>query len=285
MTPEPARACPYGELCIYHLSGRLARDLEPDLGPGFLGNWVEEDTSFLFFSGPADEAVGRATALGGNVTVLDRFFTTWDQWQGGDVEPFSAGPLYVHPPWNPGNPPLGSLALSLDPGMVFGTGTHPTTRDCLSALYLAMSESPARRVLDLGTGTGLLALAAARLGAREILAVDLNPLAADTARKNVRDNGLESRVTVVHGSAEAHAGRPWDLVVANIHFAVMKRLLETPAFSKSETLILSGLLRSEVREIRHLLNRLGVAPVREWDWENTWFTLLARKREPFTERP
>jgi len=254
--------------------------MERGLGRDFIGNWVEEDTSFLFFSSPADEAVNRAKDLQGQIFVLDRFTTTFDQWQGGEGEAFSAGPFYVHTPWNPGAVPLGSLAIAIDPGVVFGTGTHPTTRDCLLALALAMGECPASRVLDLGTGTGLLALAASALGAEEVLAVDLNPLAADTAQRNVLENGCSDTITVVQGNAEDFADQPADLVVANIHFAVMKKLFLRPEFADHPRFILSGLLRSEVREIKGVLEVSGHGIVREWDWENTWFTLLAEKPLP-----
>ena len=82
------------------------------------------------------------------------------------------------------------LSILLDPGLVFGTGTHPTTRDCLDALELAAGSKKFNTVLDLGTGTGLLALAAAKLGSKGVVAADLNLLAAKTAERNVKLNHL-----------------------------------------------------------------------------------------------
>ncbi len=86
--------------------------------------------------------------------------------------------------------------------MVFGTGTHATTRDCLEALELAFNSHHIESVLDLGTGTGLLALAAARLGCKYILAVDINLLAARTTQRNIRLNQLDDKILAVQGRAE-----------------------------------------------------------------------------------
>jgi ribosomal protein L11 methyltransferase len=82
------------------------------------------------------------------------------------------------------------MTILMDPGVVFGTGTHPTTHDCLSALQLAFDRQAVTRVLDVGTGTGLLALAAAKMGRASRVAVDLNHLAAETAR-NAMCNTIE----------------------------------------------------------------------------------------------
>ncbi|MCK7509745.1 MAG: 50S ribosomal protein L11 methyltransferase [Desulfobacterales bacterium] len=104
-------------------------------------------------------------------------------------------------------PCIDPLTLVLDPGVVFGAGNHPTTRDCLLAIDRAAAEARFETVLDLGTGTGILALAAARrLGAR-VAAVDLSPAAVRTAAGNVARNGLAGRVLVALGRAEDAARR------------------------------------------------------------------------------
>ena len=102
--------------------------------------------------------------------------------------------LLVRPTWVRAAAPAGAATVTLDPGMAFGTGAHPTTRLCLEALvrHLAGGE----RVLDVGTGSGILAIAAAKLGGREILALDSDPLACRIARDNAHRNGVAGRVRV-----------------------------------------------------------------------------------------
>ena len=109
--------------------------------------------------------------------------------------------------------------------MVFGTGAHPTTRDCIEALELAFQSQPVCSALDLGTGTGILAIAAARLGCPLTLAVDMNRLAAKTAQRNIRLNQLQQSVLAVQGSADDFIHMQADLLIANIHYDVMKRLV------------------------------------------------------------
>jgi ribosomal protein L11 methyltransferase len=168
-------------------------------------------------------------------------------------------------------------ALSiLDPGLVFGTGTHPTTRDCLDAVELAVRETTPQVVLDLGTGTGLLALATARLGCKINLAVDLNLLAAKTAAKNVRLNDLEGRVTVVRGYAEDFIVFPADLLIANIHYDVIKKLIRAESFASKKRFILSGLLRSEAKQVRIELERLPAKILKSWTHEGIWHTFYGK---------
>jgi ribosomal protein L11 methyltransferase len=134
------------------------------------------------------------------------------------------------------------------------------------------------RVLDLGTGTGILALAAALLDAEKVLAVDLNPLSVKTARKNVRLNGLEGSIEVVEGLAEDFVEETADLVLANLHHNVLLKLLGTAGFLEKRWYVLSGLLRSQVREIRDQLRERELHVTREWEQEGTWYTLLAKNQ-------
>jgi len=130
------------------------------------------------------------------------------------------------------------------------------------------------KVLDLGTGTGILALAAGFLGAREVTAVDLNPLAVKTTKRNFLLNHFEGIIKVVQGQAQDFVNQPADLVIANIHHEVVKDLLETDGFRQKHRFIISGLMRSQVRDVKGQLQKYGLEVVREWDHEMTWYTLL-----------
>jgi ribosomal protein L11 methyltransferase len=266
---------PYHMLHIYVFSGRLSEKEEAGLGDGFLGNWVEGECSFLFFGRPAREEIRRLLAARPDLRLDDEYRFSYDQWQGGRLEPVRIDPFLIVPPWVECDPVEGLTTILLDPGVVFGNCLHPTTRDSLKALAWSRGRRSFRRVLDLGTGTGVLALAAARLGAESVSAVDLNPLCVRTAARNVMLNGLGGIVEVKQGRAEDFAEDPADLVIANIHAEVIRALLGMEAFRGRDRLILSGLMRSQAREIRAELIKAGYAIVREWDDEMTWFTLVA----------
>ena len=267
-----AGSCPYEDLYIYQLGGKLASHHEIP-GSSFIGNWEEDDFSFLFFSYPAHEEIKNLLSDQPQLTFIDSYQMPWEQWQGAEFTAFEQGCFQVIPPWeDSGTGRADKLPIILDPGIVFGTGNHPTTRDCLDAVQLACRERAPERVLDLGTGTGLLALAAARLGCRLNLAVDLNLLAAKTAEKNVRLNRLEKQIAVVQGHAEAFIGCPADLLIANIHYHVMQKLIRTEGFSTRKHFILSGLLRGDAKQIRIELERKRARILKSWTHEGIWHT-------------
>ncbi|MEW5734030.1 MAG: 50S ribosomal protein L11 methyltransferase [Thermodesulfobacteriota bacterium] len=260
------------DLFIYYIEGRLDPSWEKGLPATLLGNWPEEDTSFLFFKQPEDQAVHGLVAAHPELRLADVFTMSYEEWQGGRLAPFSEAGLFFTPPWFEGETPAGLERVLLDPGVVFGNGLHPTTRDCLAALGSLLS--PGQSVLDLGCGTGVLSVAAHALGAGRVLAADLNPLAVQTTRGNVLLNHASDVVTVLHRGAEELTGEPADLVLANIHFAVMKNLADDPAFARHSRLVLSGLLRSEAPEIRSRMQARGAEVLQIMTPDNTWFTLL-----------
>jgi len=268
---------PYQDLYVYLLNGVLWEGDETFLGNDFIGNWVEGENSFLFFSKPSRQLVSRLLTARPNLALESDYHFSYEEWQGGGLDPLAIDPFLIVPPWQKKDDLSGLMTILLDPGVVFGNGLHPTTRSCLKALYLAAQNIPLGRVLDLGTGTGILALAAARLGAQQVLAVDLNPLCVKTAAKNVDLNGLTGIIRVIEARAEDVVNDAADLIVANIHYAVIERLLEGGAFHKSATLIISGLMRSQYRQIKTRLSQYGFHPLHEWDHDMTWFTVLANR--------
>jgi ribosomal protein L11 methyltransferase len=265
-------SCPYEDLYIYQLAGKLTSHKEIPR-TGFIGNWEEDDFSFLFFSDPVHDEIKALLSAQPQLTFIDSYHMPYQQWQGGEFAAFDQGRFRIIPPWDKGcNERPDKLSIILDPGLVFGTGTHPTTRDCLDAIQLACRDRTPDRVLDLGTGTGLLALAAARLGCRLNLAVDLNLLAAKTAKKNVGLNHLEKQIAVVQGYAEAFIDCSADLLIANIHYDVMQKLICTKGFSTQKRFILSGLLRSEAKQVKIELERLPAKILKSWTHEGIWHT-------------
>ena len=274
---DPKGPPPYQNLHIYYVDGLPRFDLR-SLGEDFIGNWEEDGCSFLFFKKPAESQVDRLLALEPALQLLDRFQMTYEEWQGGKVTTYVAGRLVIAPPWETPRIDAGSEAtlIRLDPGVVFGTGMHATTRDCLAALELACTQETYERALDLGTGSGLLALAAAKLGCRRVLAVDLNPLAVRTARDNVRLNRLAHRMLAVQGKAEEFVDMNADLLIANIHYEIMARLIASAGFLKKRRFILSGLMRSQAAAVAGQLRRMPVTLLQTWEQEGTWTTIFGR---------
>jgi ribosomal protein L11 methyltransferase len=167
--------------------------------------------------------------------------------------------LVIVPSWRRYRPRPGEVVLALDPGMAFGTGLHPTTRLCLRLLERYLQ--PGARVLDLGTGSGILAIAAAKLGARRVHAIDTDATAVRVAQENVARNGVDAWVTVQHGDATLLApAEPYDLVLANINLRVIRTLLpDLPAhLTPAGLAILSGVLHEHAPALRAAIAAAGL---------------------------
>ena len=182
--------------------------------------------------------------------------------------------IVVRPSWLDYDPQEGEVVIVLDPGMAFGTGLHPTTQMCLTALQKHVR--PGASLLDLGTGSGILSIAGAKLGAERVLALDSDPQAVTVARENVRRNGVADRVGVKEGSlAQAH-GR-FDLVVVNILARVIVEMLEqglAKRLAPGGRLILAGLIVDQEPEVREALRRAGLEPS-EREQIDDWVGLVA----------
>jgi len=267
-------ASPYQDLYIYLIKGLVPLGEEASLGQSFLGNWVEEGTCFLFFREPSEAVVSELLQRHSDLQLLENYHFSYEEWQGAFSEPLKIDRFLIVPPWVSAAEAPGETKILLDPGLVFGTGLHASTRDSLKALSYVHSVFPVKKVVDLGTGTGVLALASALLGAQQVLAVDLNPLCVKTARRNVQWNHLESRIEVKEGRAEDLAELQADLVLANIHWDVLKALIENEGFRKNPWIVLSGLMRSHARDLESDLSRHGLQIVKAWEDEATWYTML-----------
>jgi ribosomal protein L11 methyltransferase len=266
--------CPYGQLWIYEVDGRLPAH-PPDPVSGFLGCWLEGGSAFLFFDRPAGP---EAVRLAAGAPIRDQHLLSYQDWQGGEaIAPFQVGPFAFRPPWAEAGPPFlasGQREILLDPGLVFGSGNHPTTRHCLAALArLVESGAPAKAALDLGCGTGVLSLAAARLGWR-VTAVDLNPLCVQTTARNVELNGLAGRVEAGVGDALDYVDQPGELLLANLEADLIARFIAAGGLARRRWLILSGLTRSREGRIRDLAQAAGFGLIQAWSDQATWFTFL-----------
>jgi len=171
-----------------------------------------------------------------------------------EYQPLAIGRrLMVIPSWTAPDPGQ-RLVVRLEPGMAFGTGAHPTTRHCLELIEQTLR--PGDTVLDLGCGSGILAIAAVRLGAERVLALDSDPLAVELARLNVQRNGVDEQVEVALGSFPADRPAlidPVDLLVANLHSDTLVDMLQAGLKAwvrPAGRLLLSGLLEIDLTNLR-----------------------------------
>ena len=234
LSVRPAAAEPVSEL-LQELTGTGVaieppiRSLGPDEG------YVLDETAPLvlraYLYGPVERkrrmrlrrrlsAAGYGAALAGRLRWRTIREEDWAEAWKEHYEVERVGRIVIRPAWREYEAREGEVVVGLDPGMAFGTGQHATTRMCLLALQERLR--PGQTVLDLGTGSGILAIAAAALDAGACLALDIETQAVAAARANLALNGLEDRVRVREGSLDASdADEAFDLVLANINAATI----------------------------------------------------------------
>jgi ribosomal protein L11 methyltransferase len=187
--------------------------------------------------------------------------------------------ILVRPLWIDEEGQPDDIVIALDPGMAFGTGTHPTTQLCLEALERMVS--PALDVLDLGCGSGILSIAAAKLGASKIIAVDIDQLAVDATIENAEHNSVAEKIHTYRGSLEnvISSARRFDLVVVNI---LAKIIIEMCDHKLGQTVrpggsaIFSGIIDTQVEDVEVALHKTGLEPVARYQQGN-WMVIEARR--------
>ena len=213
--PDPDKPNGYWEIIDPKLIDSLPEDVQ-------VHAWFEPDATFqerlqalrsqLDMNRRLAPDIDLGTLQIDTVNVKDEDWSeVWKQF----YKPFRAGrSLVVKPTWEPYNPQPGDRVIEIDPGMAFGSGTHETTGMCLELLEEAVHGG--ERVIDVGTGSGILAIGAALLGAKDVLAIDIDPTAVKVARENVAHNHLEQTVTTLEGNLLEKVDAQCEVCVANI---------------------------------------------------------------------
>jgi ribosomal protein L11 methyltransferase len=203
-------------------------DLFPE---GFEENEIEGDLELAAYAtASAEERFWQAFGPGAATDVPEDWSEAWKRFH----RPVRVGPLWVGPPWE--EPDAGALAIVVDPGRAFGTGSHATTRLCLELLL----DRPRTSFVDLGCGSGVIALAAAKLGFEPVAGVDVDPDAVEATTENAQRNGVEIAVSRADFLADELPGA--DLAVANVTLESVEQLA---ARLLSNALITSGYVASE----------------------------------------
>ena len=194
------------------------------------------------------------------------------------LQPVHAGRFVVHGSHDRGKARSGEIAIEIDAGQAFGTGHHGTTAGCLEIIEKVMRARQPRKVLDLGTGSGVLAIAARKLAPARVLATDIDPVATRVARENVRLNGIASGITLetatgFHSTAFRRHG-PFDLIIANILARPLMRMAPQVAqhLAPGGQVVLSGILANQRWKVIAAYNGAGLRHVRTI-WRNGWVTI------------
>ncbi|MBP6218744.1 MAG: 50S ribosomal protein L11 methyltransferase [Oligoflexales bacterium] len=237
---------------------------------------------FSFESSYLDELEQNITKNFAELTLVRKSMDS-DTWQSGwkeSFQPIDTGLFYIHPPWIQAVNIEGRRNLVVDPGMAFGSGQHVTTRLCLSFIQKLWDEHfnyADSKLLDLGTGSGILAMAMAKLGAKQVVATDLDHDAVRAAKENAILNELELDVRL--GSVpDSQEGLKFDLVVANILFVVLRQLIPAiaPILKSSGKLVLSGLLEEDAEEMTRISAESGLRLISSLT-DQGWISLMLQK--------
>jgi ribosomal protein L11 methyltransferase len=257
----------YDLIYIYEFEGDLTGELPRVIDDDYVGFWKEGHYSFLFFKQPKRVALEELS-----LSIRSELTIRHEDWESGrPLGVLEVGSITLYPPWLA--PTTSSnIQICIDPGMAFGSGYHPSTKGCLVLLQSLFSHCTPARVLDLGTGSGVLSVACLKLGSETCYAVDNNNLAIDMARKNRVINRVADRMHLVMGNGADFLHVPADVLVANIHHAVIDDITNREAFFTKQYYLLSGLLGSEGARINEkLAPRLRLL---ETHSENYWFSYL-----------
>lgn len=187
--------------------------------------------------------------------------------------------FWVKPPWSQVRLKRGQISVDITPGMAFGTGTHASTQLCIRALGERIKKK-GLSILDVGTGSGILSIVAAKLGAKEVRGIDIDGAAVENAIENVEKNHVSDLVRIKKGRIGG-LQRKFDLIVANIDFKSLKRM-ERPLLNHLKAqgiLILSGILKGQKEVLRERYSGTGLLRCIKETQEGEWVCLTFKKVE------
>ncbi|MBM4378215.1 MAG: 50S ribosomal protein L11 methyltransferase [Deltaproteobacteria bacterium] len=255
-------------------SGLEIRDREAPPMPGVRGPAAGEAIVVGWFA-TQEEAEGAAGMVAGEFTgartQVDRlepqdWSTSWRSL----IKCVQVGRLWVGPPWDTDKAPADKVKLTIEPKMAFGTGDHPTTSLCLEAVDTYMGAHPGASVLDVGTGTAVLAIAAKKLGATRVVGLDNDVTSVELARENLEVNATPD--IELSTKTLRHVQGTFDLVLANILANTLVELAPLIAPKVKDRLVLAGVLVHQRDEVMAAYEKQGLKPAGE-KVHNEWIRL------------
>ena len=269
----------YSDFSLNGMYGELVDDsiLNADRDTVKVSLFVPEDKSFIEYkeyleTRIADLAIDAAISFEG--VNEDDWAESWKQY----YKPIPLGRVTVVPAWEKYEARDGEIVVRMDPGMAFGTGTHETTRLVMRIMQDEIKGG--ERVLDVGTGSGILSICASKLGARSCNAYDIDPVAVKVARENAKDDGCDNITVGVSDllkGVDLSEGK-YDFCVANIVADIIIRMMPDIGdyLVEGAPLILSGIIAPRADEVRESVKKHGFEIVRE-EKENDWLAIMARR--------
>ena len=240
--------------------------------------YLIEDGEIVAKVNDVRDALGHLQAFGlgpiGEMVVREIADEDWlESWKA-QFTPIHVGRFLVRPTWTTDLDADGAIELVLDPGMAFGTGLHPTTQQCLEALSTVAVEG--KSLLDVGTGSGILAIGAAKRGAMPVVAVDTDELAVEAARENATRNGVA--IPVAMGSAADVPGR-FDVVIANIVSPVLQTIASdlVSRLAPGGMLILAGISEPNEGETARAFARAGMRTCVDRSLRQDWVAVALKR--------
>jgi ribosomal protein L11 methyltransferase len=263
------------------IAALLSELLDPPPAVSVAENGSEQLLEAYFVERPDMDALAEIAGEGWQLHEIPE--ENWVEKSQRGLHPVWAGRFFIHGSHDRQAGRGRRYAIEIDAGAAFGTAHHGTTRGCLMAIDTLAKRLGWRRVLDLGTGSGVLAIAAAKVSNAQVLASDIDPVAVRVAEENVRHSGVSGAVRCLAGagvkSAAIQADAPFDLIIANILAGPLIAL--APSIVRLGTLgghiVLSGLLDSQAREVSATYLSLGVVTERRISLEG-WTTLVLRSK-------
>lgn len=264
----------YDHLWVYNFN---TTDIGPIDDPDHIGTWIEDDTAILFFHHDKKELI-ESIRREKKAEIIYQADLDYRDWEAGlDVTSFTVGPLRVCPVWEkreiPGQQEL--IDILLDPSVIFGSGFHPSTLLCLRSLVKLYREMNVQldSVIDFGTGTGILAISSALLGAKKTIGYDYNPLACSVAKKNIGLNNCQKMVSIEQiDLLKRLPSMQSDLVICNLYKGLLLHLFNNPEFWNASYYLVSGfipgmeedLLSALPMDDLKLVERCSEGPWRLW---------------------
>jgi ribosomal protein L11 methyltransferase len=247
---------------------------------GFLGIWPEPPFYYLFFADDPGESLSRWLGNQQGWVMRNTYRLTYDEWQQVAVRHVQVGPFLIEMV-----PAVTShlktaeakgIVIRIDPGLVFGSGLHGSTRGCLLAVADLFNQSPAEKVVDMGAGTGILAISCGLLGAARVLAIDKNPLAIRAAAGNVFLNQMQDRVELLVAEDLGVLRGSFDLLMMNLEVPILQQQLAGYHWLAYPWVILSGFLESQWDKLKDY-----IAPsyhIRGRKTVDDWLTVTIARR-------
>lgn len=269
----------YSDFSLNGMYGELVDEeiLNADRSVVKVSLFVPEEKNFLEYKAYLE---ARLSALGIKYELFvegmneEDWSESWKQY----YKPIPLGKVTIVPAWEKYDAKDGEIVIKMDPGMAFGTGTHETTRLVMRIMQDIIKGG--ERVLDVGTGSGILSICASKLGAKSCNAYDIDPVAVKVAEENALADGCEN-ITVgvsdlLHGVDKS--GGKYDFCVANIVSDIIIRMMPdiSDYLKDSAPLILSGIINDRADEVRNCVKAHGFSIERE-EKENDWVALLCKK--------